>query len=126
MSPHALLHDGYVSLYMDLQNTGSEPLTFINTLYDTEPTKLYDPDGRLPVDRWVGRARDASGTVLPEPCDRGAGSARGVHAGRHGGERYGTARFTVANIKFCPTRAWTTSHRSRSRSTMLPGRRRTA
>src|SRR5438093_337649 len=38
MTPHVLLVDGYVTMYMELDNTGSEPLTFINTLYDLEPT----------------------------------------------------------------------------------------
>ena len=43
MTPHVLVVDGYVTMYMQLENTGSESLTFINTLYDTEPTRLYSP-----------------------------------------------------------------------------------
>jgi hypothetical protein len=104
MSPHALLHDGYVSLYMDLQNTGSEPLTFINTLYDTEPTKLYDPTVAFPWTDGSVALVTRQGRFFPSPAIVAPGQRAVYMLGGMAVNGTGQLDSPVANIKFCPTR----------------------
>jgi hypothetical protein len=104
MTPQVLLVDGYVTMYMDLVNTGSEPLTFINTLYDIEPTRLYWPTVAFPWTSGGAAAVTRDGRFFPSPAivqpgDRAVYVMGGVHA-----NGTGLLAAPVANIKFCPTR----------------------
>jgi hypothetical protein len=104
MTPHVLLVDGYVSMYMDLVNTGTEPLTFINTLYDIEPTRLYSPLVAYPWASGGSALVTRDGRFFPSPAIVQPGQ-RAVYV--MGGQRAnGTGQLSppVANIKFCPTR----------------------
>ncbi|HET8586331.1 MAG TPA: hypothetical protein VFM74_00500, partial [Candidatus Limnocylindria bacterium] len=43
MTQHVQVADGYATMLFTLKNTGEEPVTFLNLLYDYEPRNLYDP-----------------------------------------------------------------------------------
>lgn len=104
MTPEVVLNDGYVSMYMDLENTGLEPLTFINTLYDLEPTKLYAPVVVFPWTTGENAVYTRAGRFFPSPAIVQPGD-RAVYV-MGGMEARGSGELgpPVANIKFCPTR----------------------
>lgn len=104
MTPQVLLHDGFVSFYMDLANTGSEPLTFINTLYDTEPTKLYNPTVAFPWTTGAVAAVTRAGRFFPSPAIVQPGHRAAYMMGGIQATGTGELDAPVANIKFCPTR----------------------
>ncbi len=103
------LVDGYATMYFVLRNTGEEPVTFLNLLYDYEPNHLYDP---LVHAYWAGAAKTAqneafrsrSGRFFPSPAVLQPG-AEGVYL--MGGvpiKGAGTIGELTTNVKFCPTR----------------------
>ncbi len=105
MTPHVLLVDGFVTMYMELVNTGSEPLTFINTLYDIEPDKLYTPTVAYP---WTVGDETAlvtrAGRFFPSPAIVPPGERAVYLMGGQAARGSGELSTPVANIKFCPTR----------------------
>jgi len=102
--------DGYVSMYMSLRNTGSEPLTFINTLYDTEPDKLWTPLVAVPFKAGGSAVVTRAGRFFPSPAIVQPGdSAVYIMGGQHlaaGQPAAGVDALAqpVINIKYCPTR----------------------
>jgi hypothetical protein len=104
MDPQVQLIGGYVSMYMDLRNTGSEPLTFINTLYDTEPTRLYSPLVAFPWTAGGTALVTRDGRFFPSPAIVPPGQRAAYIMGGLQATGSGTLAPPVANIKFCPTR----------------------
>jgi hypothetical protein len=96
--------DGYASMLIHLRNVGSEPVTFLNTLYDYEPHQLYEPLVRV---EWTGGAAAVGtrdGRFFPSPAVVAPGQ-RAVYllAGvRVSGA--GQIGSVVSHIKYCPTR----------------------
>ncbi len=104
MTPHVLLVDGYVTTYMELVNTGSEPLTFINTLYDIEPDKLYMPTVAYPWTAGETALVTRAGRFFPSPAIVQPGARAVYLMGGQLARGSGELATPVANIKFCPTR----------------------
>jgi hypothetical protein len=104
MTPQVLLVDGYVTMYMDLENTGSEPLTFLNTLYDTEPTRLYAPTVAFPWTAGGAAVVTRAGRFFPSPAIVQPGQRAVYVMGGMPATGTGELASPVANIKFCPTR----------------------
>jgi hypothetical protein len=104
MTPHVLLVDGYVTMYMELVNTGSEPLTFINTLYDIEPDKLYTPTVAIPWTVGETAVVTRAGRFFPSPSLVPPGAKAVYLMGGQKANGSGELATPVANIKFCPTR----------------------
>ncbi len=104
MTPQVILHDGYVSMYMDLENTGSEPLTFLNTLYDIEPDKLYAPVVDFPWTTGETAVYTRQGRFFPSPAIVQPGDRAVYVMGGMEARGNGQLAQPVANIKFCPTR----------------------
>ena len=106
MTPQVLLVDGYVTMYMELDNTGSEPLTFLNTLYDIEPTRLYNPTVAFP---WIEPARrprvdPRRAASFPARPSSSPATAPCTSWAAWRPRAPGLLATPVANIKFCPTR----------------------
>ncbi len=110
MTPQIQVIDGYVSLYITLRNTGSEALTFINTLYDTEPDQLWMPQVTIPFAAGGDALVTRAGRFFPSPAIVQPGDqAVYVMGGQYlvGGQPPGGVQALTepaTNIKFCPTR----------------------
>ena len=104
MTPQVLLVDGYVTMYMELDNTGSQPLTFINTLYDTEPDRLYAPTVAYPWASGDAALVTRAGRFFPSPAIVQPGEKAVYVMGGMPAKGTGELAMPVANIKFCPTR----------------------
>jgi hypothetical protein len=104
MTPQVLLVDGFVTMYMELDNTGSEPLTFINTLYDIEPTQLYNPTVAFPWTTGETALVTRAGRFFPSPSIVEPGHSAVYVMGGIQARGSGQLATPVANIKFCPTR----------------------
>lgn len=104
MSHEVRLIDGYVTMYMALENTGTEPLTFINTLYDTEPDQLYTPTVAFPFTNGETAAVTRAGRFFPSPAIVQPGDRAVYLMGGILSKGTGELTAPVANIKFCPTR----------------------
>jgi hypothetical protein len=104
MTPEVVLNDGYVSMYMDLENTGQEPLTFLNTLYDIEPDKLYAPVVVFPWTSGENAVYTRAGRFFPSPAIVQPGDRAVYVMGGMEARGSGELAEPVANIKFCPTR----------------------
>lgn len=104
MTPQVLLVGGYVTMYMELDNTGSEPLTFLNTLYDIEPTRLYWPTVAFPWTSGGAAAVTRDGRFFPSPAIVQPGGRAVYVMGGVQANGTGLLAAPVANIKFCPTR----------------------
>lgn len=102
--PHVLLVDGYVTMYMELVNTGNEPLTFLNTLYDTEPTRLYSPTVIYPWTSGEPAITTRAGRFFPSPAIIQPGERAVYVMGGMPAKGSGDLATPVANIKYCPTR----------------------
>jgi hypothetical protein len=104
MSREVKLVDGYLTMYMSLENTGTEPLTFINTLYDTEPDQLYMPTVAFPFTSGQTAAVTRAGRFFPSPAIVQAGDQAVYLMGGVPAKGTGQLAEPIANIKFCPTR----------------------
>ena len=104
MDPHVLLVNGYITTYMTLQNTGTEPLTFLNTLYDTEPTKLYAPTVAYTWQSGDAALTTRAGKFFPSPAIVQPGHSAVYLMGGQLARGSGVLAPPNANIKFCPTR----------------------
>lgn len=104
MSHQVRLVDGYLTMYMALENTGTEPLTFLNTLYDTEPDQLYRPTVVFPFTDGQSAAVTRAGRFFPSPAIVQPGDRAVYLMGGIPSNGTGELAAPVANIKFCPTR----------------------
>jgi hypothetical protein len=104
MSREVRLVDGYLTMYMSLENTGTEPLTFLNTLYDTEPDQLYMPTVAFPFTNGATAAVTRAGRFFPSPAIVQPGDRAVYLMGGVAAKGTGQVAEPVANIKFCPTR----------------------
>jgi hypothetical protein len=104
MSNELQLEDGYLSMYMLLENIGTEPLTFLNTLYDDEPDQLWTPTVAYPWASGETALVTRAGRFFPSPAIVGPGQAAVYLMGGQEVNGQGNLARPVANIKFCPTR----------------------
>jgi hypothetical protein len=101
-----LIYQGFVSMRFVLRNTGEEPVTFLNTLYDYEPLQLYEPLVRLEWTDGTAAANTRRGRFFPTPAILQPGE-EAVYL--MGGQRVlevgdGQVGNLVTHIKYCPTR----------------------
>jgi hypothetical protein len=96
--------DGYLSMYFELDNTGSEPVTFLNTLYDYEPDQLYTPAVRLEWQEGGNAVYTRSGRFFPSPAILQPGEVGIYLMGGRPVQGQGTPGDLVTHIKYCPTR----------------------
>lgn len=104
MTHQVRLIDGYVTMYMSLENTGTEPLTFLNTLYDDEPDQLYSPTVVFPFASGDTATVTRAGRFFPSPAIVQPGDRAVYIMGGQKANGSGQLAAPVANIKFCPTR----------------------
>ncbi len=108
--PQVAVVDGYASMYVALQNRASEALTFINTLYDTEPDKLWTPLVTIPYAAGGNAIVTRNGRFFPSPAIVPAGGEAVYLLGGQqlamGQPSAGASAFArpVTNIKACLTR----------------------
>ncbi len=96
--------DGYASMLIHLRNIGSEPVTFLNTLYDYEPHQLYEPLVRVEWDGGAAAIGTRDGRFFPSPAvvppgHRAVYLLAGVRVS--GAGQIGSV---VSHFKYCPTR----------------------
>jgi len=96
--------DGYLSMYFELDNTGSETVTFLNTLYDYEPDQLYTPAVRLEWQEGGNAVYSRSGRFFPSPAILQPGQVGVYLMGGRPVQGQGTPGDLVTHIKYCPTR----------------------
>ena len=104
MTQHVRIADGYASMYFELRNTGEEPVTFLNTLYDYEPTQLYEPVVRLEWQEGGNALYTRNGRFFPSPAILQPGETGYYLMGGEPISGSGTAGDLVSHIKYCPTR----------------------
>jgi hypothetical protein len=100
------VYQGWVTLRILMRNTGEEPVTFLNTLYDYEPLQLYEPLVRLEWTDGTAVSSGRDGRFFPTPAvlqpgEEGVylmGAAPVLEAGS------GELGDLVTHIKYCPTR----------------------
>jgi hypothetical protein len=108
--PQVQVVDGYASMYVALENRGGEALTFINTLYDTEPDKLWTPQVTVPYAAGGNALVTRAGRFFPSPAIVAPGAdAVYLMGGQQlamGQPATGTQAFAapITNIKACLTR----------------------
>jgi hypothetical protein len=106
MTQEVQIYDGWVTMRFALRNTGEEPVTFLNTLYDYEPFQLYEPLVRLEWTDGSAATHGRGGRFFPTPAilqpgEEGVylmGAAPVLAAGS------GELGDLVSHIKYCPTR----------------------
>jgi len=104
MIEQVFLRDGYVSMYFELRNVGEEPVTFLNTLYDYEPTQLYAPVVRLAWKEGGDAIYTRAGHFFPSPAIIQPGDRAVYIMGGQATRGTGTPGELVTHIKYCPTR----------------------
>lgn len=109
MEQQVLITDGYATMYFKLRNTGEEPVTFLNLLYDYEPHNLYDPmvhaywaDGAEAATNQIFQSR--AGRFFPSPAVLQPGQEGVYLMGGQPIDGTGTIGSLKTNIKYCPTR----------------------
>jgi hypothetical protein len=96
--------DGQISMYFELDNVGEEPVTFLNTLYDYEPTQLYTPAVRLEWKEGGNAVYTRAGRFFPSPAIVQPGQSAVYIMGGQAVTGAGTPGDLVTHIKYCPTR----------------------
>lgn len=104
MTQQVRIADGYASMYFELRNTGEEPVTFLNTLYDYEPRQLYEPVVRLEWQEGGNAVYTRNGRFFPSPAILQPGETGYYLMGGEPIAGSGTAGDLVSHIKYCPTR----------------------
>jgi hypothetical protein len=101
--------DGYATMLFTLRNTGEEPVTFLNLLYDYEPHNLYDPmvhaywtDGPEAATNQIFQSR--AGRFFPSPAVLQPGEEGVYLMGGQPVDGVGQIGALKTNIKYCPTR----------------------
>lgn len=109
MEQQVLVADGYATMYFKLRNTGEEPVTFLNLLYDYEPRNLYDPmvhaywaDGAEVATNQIFQSR--AGRFFPSPAVLQPGEEGVYLMGGQPIDGTGKIGSLKTNIKYCPTR----------------------
>lgn len=104
MTQEVRIAGGYASMYFELRNTGEEPVTFLNTLYDYEPRQLYEPVVRLEWQEGGNALYTRNGRFFPSPAILQPGETGYYLMGGEPIAGSGTAGDLVTHIKYCPTR----------------------
>ena len=104
MTQQVRIANGYASMYFELRNTGEEPVTFLNTLYDYEPRQLYEPVVRLEWQQGGNAVYTRNGRFFPSPAILQPGETGYYLMGGEPIAGSGTAGDLVSHIKYCPTR----------------------
>jgi hypothetical protein len=105
MQQDVVFYGGYASMRFVLRNTGEEPVTFLNTLYDYEPFQLYEPLIRLEWTDGSAAVTARSGRFFPSPAILQPGEEAvyllgGAPISGSGGE----LGDLISHIKYCPAR----------------------
>jgi hypothetical protein len=109
MTQHVQVADGFATMLFTLKNTGEEPVTFLNLLYDYEPRNLYDPmvhaywaDGPQSATNQIFQSR--AGRFFPSPAVLQPGEEGVYLMGGQPVNGSGQIGGLKTNIKYCPTR----------------------
>lgn len=100
------VYQGWVSMRFVLRNTGEEPITFLNTLYDYEPLQLYEPLVRLEWADGTAATSTRRGRFFPTPALLQPGEEAVYLLGGQKLLELGSGALgdLVSHIKYCPTR----------------------
>lgn len=100
------IYQGWVSMRFVMRNTGEEPITFLNTLYDYEPLQLYEPLVRLEWSDGTAAASGRRGRFFPTPAILQPGEQAVYLMGAQPVLEAGSGQLgdLVTHIKYCPTR----------------------
>jgi hypothetical protein len=104
MDQQVYIVDGRISMFFELKNVGEEPVTFLNTLYDYEPTQLYTPAVRLEWKEGGNAVYTRAGRFFPSPAIVAPGQTAVYIMGGQPVTGAGTPADLVTHIKYCPTR----------------------
>ncbi|HEX2195049.1 MAG TPA: hypothetical protein VHK63_08865 [Candidatus Limnocylindria bacterium] len=100
------VYQGWVTMRFLLRNTGDEPVTFLNTLYDYEPLQLYEPLVRLEWTDGIAAVASRRGRFFPTPAILQPGQEAVYLMGAQPALEAGSGELgdLVTHIKYCPTR----------------------
>jgi hypothetical protein len=100
------VYQGWVTMRFVLRNTGEEPVTFLNTLYDYEPLQLYEPLVRLEWSDGTAATSSRRGRFFPTPAILQPGDQAVYLMGAQPVLEVGSGELgdLVTHIKYCPTR----------------------
>jgi hypothetical protein len=106
MTQDVQIYEGWVTMRFELRNTGEEPVTFLNTLYDYEPFQLYEPLVRLEWTDGTAASSARGGRFFPTPAILQPGEDAVYLMGATPVLEVGTGELgdLVTHIKYCPTR----------------------
>ena len=104
MQQEVVLNAGFASMRFVLRNTGEEPVTFLNTLYDYEPLQLYEPLVRLEWADGSAAVTSRSGRFFPSPAILQPGEEAIYLMGGAAVQGSGELGDLISHIKYCPTR----------------------
>jgi hypothetical protein len=106
MTQDVQVFQGWVTMRFELRNTGEEPVTFLNTLYDYEPFQLYEPLVRLEWTDGTAASSGRGGRFFPTPAILEPGQVGVYLVGATPVLEAGNGELgdLVTHIKYCPTR----------------------
>jgi hypothetical protein len=106
MTQDVQVFQGWVTMRFELRNTGEEPVTFLNTLYDYEPFQLYEPLVRLEWSDGTAASSGRGGRFFPTPAILEPGEVGVYLVGATPVLEAGSGELgdLVTHIKYCPTR----------------------
>lgn len=104
MVQQVYIAEGLVSMFFQLRNVGEDPVTFLNTLYDYEPTQLYTPAVRLEWKEGGNAVYTRAGRFFPSPAIVQPGQSAVYIMASQPVTGSGTPADLVTHIKYCPTR----------------------
>jgi hypothetical protein len=106
MTQDVQVYEGWVTMRFELRNTGEEPVTFLNTLYDYEPFQLYEPLVRLEWTDGTAASSGRNGRFFPTPAILEPGQEAVYLMGATPILEAGSGELgdLVTHIKYCPTR----------------------
>jgi hypothetical protein len=106
MTQDVQVYQGWVTMRFQLRNTGVEPVTFLNTLYDYEPFQLYEPLVRLEWTDGTAASHGRGGRFFPTPAILQPGEEAVYLMGAAPVLEAGSGGLgdLVSHIKYCPTR----------------------
>jgi hypothetical protein len=106
MEQEVQVYQGWVTMRIRMRNTGEEPITFLNTLYDYEPLQLYEPLVRLEWTDGTAASSGRRGRFFPTPAILQPGEEAVYLMGAAPVLESGNGDLgdLVTHIKYCPTR----------------------
>ena len=106
MQQEVQIYQGWVTMRIRMTNTGEEPITFLNTLYDYEPLQLYEPLVRLEWTDGTAASSGRRGRFFPTPAILQPGEEAVYLMGASPVLEPGNGELgdLVTHIKYCPTR----------------------